>query len=116
MIKGSLLYAKIRLGRKLNDKDVMVLAGLDAGETIALDPVQAAIYLKQSAPALRVKRMSNTESKMGISGRIAKQFLTTEITPLLALVGLLLTYLRYRNQAPDSVHKVKGTKVSPPST
>ena len=34
--------------------------------------------------------MSNTESKMGISGRIAKQFLTTEITPLLALVGLLL--------------------------
>ena len=30
------------------------------------------------------------ESKMGISGRIAKQFLTTEITPLLALVGLLL--------------------------
>jgi multidrug efflux pump subunit AcrB len=34
--------------------------------------------------------MSNTESNMGISGRIAKQFLTTEITPLLALVGLLL--------------------------
>ncbi|PID99797.1 MAG: multidrug transporter AcrB, partial [Thiothrix nivea] len=27
---------------------------------------------------------------MGISGRIAKQFLTTQITPLLALVGLLL--------------------------
>ncbi len=28
--------------------------------------------------------------KMGISGNIAKRFLTTEITPLLALVGLLL--------------------------
>ena len=28
--------------------------------------------------------------KFGISGRIARQFLTTEITPLLALVGLLL--------------------------
>ncbi len=30
------------------------------------------------------------ESKMGISGKIAKKFLLTEITPLLALVGLLL--------------------------
>ncbi|MCU7810261.1 MAG: efflux RND transporter permease subunit, partial [Candidatus Thiodiazotropha sp. (ex Notomyrtea botanica)] len=29
-------------------------------------------------------------SKLGISGGIAKQFLITEITPLLALVGLLL--------------------------
>ena len=29
-------------------------------------------------------------SRMGISGRIAKKFLQTEITPLLALVGLLL--------------------------
>ncbi len=30
------------------------------------------------------------EGKLGISGGIAKRFLTTEITPLLALVGLLL--------------------------
>ncbi len=29
-------------------------------------------------------------TSMGLSGRIAKHFLTTEITPLLALVGLLL--------------------------
>jgi len=29
-------------------------------------------------------------SKLGISGRIAKQFLTTEITPLLAVIGLLV--------------------------
>jgi multidrug efflux pump subunit AcrB len=31
-----------------------------------------------------------SEPKLGISGGIAKKFLTTEITPLLALVGLLL--------------------------
>lgn len=30
------------------------------------------------------------EQTLGVSGRIAKQFLTTQITPLLALVGLLL--------------------------
>jgi len=30
------------------------------------------------------------EPRLGISGRVAKQFLTTEITPLLALVGFLL--------------------------
>lgn len=29
-------------------------------------------------------------SRLGISGAVAKQFLVTEITPLLALVGLLL--------------------------
>ncbi len=46
--QGKPSLRQIRLGRKLNDKDVMVLAGLDAGETIALDPVQAAIYLKQA--------------------------------------------------------------------
>jgi multidrug efflux pump subunit AcrB len=31
-----------------------------------------------------------SDERMGVSGRIAKQFLTSEITPLLALVGLLL--------------------------
>ena len=30
------------------------------------------------------------ESRLGLSGGIAQRFLTTEITPLLALVGLLL--------------------------
>jgi len=33
---------------------------------------------------------SNASENLGISGRIAKSFLTTEITPLLAIVGLLL--------------------------
>lgn len=32
----------------------------------------------------------NNEPKLGISGSIAKSFLTTQITPLLALIGLLL--------------------------
>ena len=53
--KGQPALRQIRLGRKLNDKDVMVLAGLDAGETIVLDPVQAAIYLKQSTPSTEGK-------------------------------------------------------------
>lgn len=34
--------------------------------------------------------MSTSEQRLGISGRIAEKFLTTQITPLLALVGLLL--------------------------
>jgi multidrug efflux pump subunit AcrB len=34
--------------------------------------------------------MSDSHIKHGISGAIAKKFLTSEITPLLALVGLLL--------------------------
>jgi multidrug efflux pump subunit AcrB len=33
---------------------------------------------------------SQEEPSLGISGRVAKQFLTTEITPLLALIGFLL--------------------------
>lgn len=38
---------QIRLGRKAGDGTVVVLAGLDEGESIALDPVAAGIYLKQ---------------------------------------------------------------------
>jgi hypothetical protein len=53
--KGQPALRQIRLGRKLNDKDIMVLAGLDAGETIALDPVQAAIYLKQNHSSTEAK-------------------------------------------------------------
>ncbi|MDO6461228.1 efflux RND transporter permease subunit [Granulosicoccaceae sp. 1_MG-2023] len=34
--------------------------------------------------------MSESQSKLGISGRIARQFLTSQITPLLALVGVLM--------------------------
>jgi len=42
---------QIRLGQKLNDTDVRVLAGLDVGENVALDPVHAAIFLKQQVKA-----------------------------------------------------------------
>jgi len=34
--------------------------------------------------------MNDRNGKLGVSGRLARTFLTTEITPLLALVGLLL--------------------------
>jgi multidrug efflux pump subunit AcrB len=34
--------------------------------------------------------MPDNAGSMGISGNVAKRFLTTEITPLLALVGFLL--------------------------
>ncbi|MBU0656495.1 MAG: efflux RND transporter periplasmic adaptor subunit [Gammaproteobacteria bacterium] len=44
---------QIRLGRKLDENNISVLAGLDAGETIALDPVQAAIFLKQQTAGVK---------------------------------------------------------------
>ncbi len=39
------LLRQLRLGRRYGDS-IEVLAGLDAGEAVALDPVQAGIYLK----------------------------------------------------------------------
>ena len=47
--QGKPALRQIRLGRKLDDNSISVLAGLDAGEKVALDPVQAAISLKQAA-------------------------------------------------------------------
>lgn len=44
---------QIRLGKKLDEHNISVLAGLEAGETIALDPVQAAISLKQQAAEVK---------------------------------------------------------------
>lgn len=41
---------QVRLGRRYGD-DVEVLAGLDAGERVAVDPVQAGIWLKEGGPA-----------------------------------------------------------------
>lgn len=45
--QGRPALRQIRLGKKLDENTISVLAGVDAGETIALDPVQAAIFLKQ---------------------------------------------------------------------
>lgn len=47
--EGKPSLRQIRLGKKLDETHVSVLAGLDAGEAIAVDPVQAAISLKQAA-------------------------------------------------------------------
>ncbi|HEY5604059.1 MAG TPA: efflux RND transporter periplasmic adaptor subunit [Gammaproteobacteria bacterium] len=40
---------QIRLGRENTDNTVDILAGLEPGDTIALDPVRAGVYLKEQA-------------------------------------------------------------------
>ncbi len=45
--KGMPSLRQVRLGRPSVDGQLQVLAGLDEGETIAIDPVHAAIFLKQ---------------------------------------------------------------------
>lgn len=50
---GKPTLRQIRLGKKLDEVNVSVLAGLEAGETIAIDPVQAAISLKQQAAEVK---------------------------------------------------------------
>ncbi|WP_455220582.1 efflux RND transporter periplasmic adaptor subunit [Kaarinaea lacus] len=40
---------QIRLGREYSDNTVDILAGLEPGETVSLDPVRAGIYLKEQA-------------------------------------------------------------------
>lgn len=44
--KGGVAFRQIRLGEPAGDGMVEVLAGLSAGETVALEPVKAGIYLK----------------------------------------------------------------------
>ena len=44
---GVPLLRQIRLGKQTDDDKVIILSGLDAGETIALDPSHAAVFLKQ---------------------------------------------------------------------
>lgn len=50
---GKPALRQIRLGKKLDEINISVLAGLEAGETIALDPVQAAISLKQQVTGVQ---------------------------------------------------------------
>lgn len=47
--KGKVSLRQVRLGESQINGDVEVLAGINSGETVALDPVKAAIYLKQQA-------------------------------------------------------------------
>jgi len=44
--KGIPVLRQLRLGKMTSDGKIRVLAGLDAGEKIALDPVHAAAELK----------------------------------------------------------------------
>ncbi len=57
--KGVPSLRQVRLGKLTSDGKIRVLAGLDAGETIATDPVHAAVLLKQLLLDANVK----TESK-----------------------------------------------------
>lgn len=45
---------QVRIGRR-EDQTVEILAGLDAGEAVALDPVKAGVYLKQQQPAEKLQ-------------------------------------------------------------
>lgn len=45
--KGRTLLRQVRVGKLTNDGKVRILSGLDAGEKIAIDPLHAAVYLKQ---------------------------------------------------------------------
>jgi RND family efflux transporter MFP subunit len=40
-------FRQIRVGRELDDGQIEVLAGLDAGEEVALDPIRAGVMLKE---------------------------------------------------------------------
>ena len=44
---GRISMRQVRLGRKFNNDQVEILAGLDAGEQIARDPLAATVYLKE---------------------------------------------------------------------
>ena len=58
--KGNPLLRQVRLGRKLGDGHIMVLAGLDDDEKIAQDPVHATFYLKRSSMAQAEAELENT--------------------------------------------------------
>ena len=47
---GVVRLQQIRIGRRYADR-VEVLAGLASGDTIALDPVRAGVYLRENAPS-----------------------------------------------------------------
>ncbi len=59
--EGYPLLRQIRLGRKLDDGNIMVLAGLDDGEVIAKDPVHATLFLKRSIKVKAEEGQAKTE-------------------------------------------------------
>ncbi len=81
------MLRQVRTGRR-DGNQVEILAGLDDGERIAADPV-AAMNIWPSPHRADAPPM-NEPHRLGISGRIARAFQVSQITPLLALAGLLL--------------------------
>jgi hypothetical protein len=51
--QGGIRFRQLRLGETVGRSDVEVLAGLQAGERIALDPVAALAQLKRAASAAK---------------------------------------------------------------
>jgi multidrug efflux pump subunit AcrA (membrane-fusion protein) len=50
VVGAEVALRQLRLGRPYGDR-IEVLAGLEPGETIALDPVAAGVYVKERAAA-----------------------------------------------------------------
>jgi RND family efflux transporter MFP subunit len=48
---GTIVFRQVRLGKTTADGKVVILAGLSAGEKVALDHVKAAVYLKKQRAA-----------------------------------------------------------------
>lgn len=50
---GRVAFRQIRAGRRIDDTTLEVLAGLDVGERVALDPIHAGVQLKEQHAAKR---------------------------------------------------------------
>lgn len=50
---GKIVFRQVRAGRRLPNSMLEVLAGLDAGERVALDPIRAGMQLKEQGAAVR---------------------------------------------------------------
>ena len=90
---------QVRTGESFAGGLIEVLAGLAAGEKVSLEPVKAGITLKQARARVGHPASGNRQAQfecepprpqMGISGRIAAHFQRNSLTPLIALIALLL--------------------------
>ena len=50
--KNKLTLRQVKVGRQTPDGKVRILAGLDSGEIVAIDPVHAAVLLKTNQQML----------------------------------------------------------------
>ncbi len=65
--KGVPSLRQVKLGLETGNGKIRILAGLDNGETIALDPVHAAVYLKDQREK---KNQENTEEEESVEAAI----------------------------------------------